>query len=283
MQYSAAVQQTLRISRYRRHQFTGLADSWRRSLIDFNLRKDWESVVRLAATNDVLQFIKGTISRSTPMLPDDKIAIDTIFEASKRGRTTPQFSQHIAEPLLTSGYDKYQLVASVGPDMATRLCFLDSIRILSVQHQAIASSITDETIASNLLLLDFIPPSTSEYLLAGHLQTYLRLLGDNNYGLLKRSFVTSLDTLPSGGKKLSVIRRALLIQLMAARRKCVTSNSEHPDQSISTMPGQLVAAALQRVIELLGLSAGTQLLETVCESGNASDTIFFSTFIFNNF
>eukprot|EP01032_Pedospumella_encystans_P016747 gene16747-19096_t len=225
------------------------------------------------------------------MLPDDKIAIDTIFEASKRGRTTAQFSQHIAEPLLTSGYDKYQLVASVGPDMATRLCFLDSIRILSVQHQAIASSINDETIASNLLLLDFIPPSTSEYLLAGHLQTYLRLLGDNNYGLLKRSFVTSLNTLPSGGKTLSVIKRALLIQLMATRRECVVSTSNNPDQSLSTVPGQLVAAALQRVIELHGLSAGTQLLETVCESvdllpaesiSSLAYSVMLNTILYNN-
>lgn len=266
MQYSATIQQTLRLTRYRRHHFTGLADSWRRSLIDLNVRKDWESVIRLAATNDVLEYIKGTISRNTPMLPDDKVAIDTIFESSKHSRTSTQFSQHIAEPLLTNGYDKYQLVASVGPNMATKLCYLDSVRRLPVQHQAISSSINDETIASNLLLLDFTPPNTSEYLLAGHLQTYLRLLGENNYGLLKRTFWTSLNMLPNGGK-VSTIKRALLIQLMASRRECIGSTSNHPNQSTSTVPGQLVAAALQRVIERHGHSQGTQLLDIIYESG----------------
>lgn len=204
------------------------------------------------------------------MLPDDKVAIDVIFESSKHCETDVKFSQHITEPILTSGYDKYQLVASVGPDMTTKLCYTDSVRRLSVLHQAIASSIDDETIASNLILLDFTPPTVSEYLLAGHMQTYLRLLGENNFGLLKRTFLSSLDTIPQGCKDLSSITRVLLIQLMAARRERLANSANgQPNISISTVPGQLVAAALQRVIDVHGLAAGTKLLETICASGKA--------------
>lgn len=164
--------------------------------------------------------------------------------------------------------------------MATKLCYLESIRRLSVQHQAIASSISDESITSNLLLLDFSPPNTSEYLLAGHLQTYLRLLGENNYGLLKRTFWSSLNAIPDCMDEPNAITRALLIQLMAARQeRAVNTTSQSINQSISPIPGQLVAAALQRIIELHGLFAGTKLLETICESGTYCIT--YKNFAFN--
>lgn len=270
MLHSAFLKQGLRSKNFRQHQFSSLTDSLH-SMTALHAKKDWKSVLTIANSPEVLQFIEGVISKSSPMWPVERAAITTFFDSAancEQKRTT----RNCIRPFIAEGYTKYNLVACAGADVTTRLCYSYSAENVK-ELPTITSAIEDANIAPNLLLLGLKPPQVHEYLLAGHLHKYFSSLGERNFGLVRRTFNAVLDASPNGASA-KVTTRLLLIQLMAAKKHHGGGGSERGGSS-SSLPGQLVAAALQRVRERHGVAAGTRLLQDVHKSGEFCFVLFF--------
>ena len=233
------------------------------SLHTLNSKKDWESVLGLACNKDVQHFTVSSFSKKTPLFSHEKSALAAIFNSVGK-RDKDNFSESYIRSFLTSGYDEFQLIAVLGADVVARLC--NEIHNTSTDQDSISSAIDDSTIASNLMLLKLRPPVPREYLLAGHMHTYIRGLGENNLGLLKQAFTSILTHIPDGIAA-STITRILIIQLMAAKRE-ISPGSEENGSCSSFMAGQLVAAAFQQVHERHGSSAAQLLLQEIQKSGN---------------
>jgi len=193
------------------------------------------------------------------MWPEERAAIATIFDSAANCEEKRN-ARSFVKPFVANGYAKVNLVASIGVEVTARLCYSYSGLPIDTESPTITSSIEDTIIAPNLLLLNLKPPHVQEYLLAGHLHKYLSSIGERNFGLVRHTLNAALDAAPNGASA-KVTTRLLLIQLMAAKRDCSEGGAD------SSLPGQLVAAALQRVSECHGLAAGTKLLQEVHKSG----------------
>jgi hypothetical protein len=245
-----------------KQRFASLADSLL-SLHTLNNKKDWESVLGLACSKDVQHFTVSSFSKKTPLFSHEKSALAAIFNSVGKCNKDDNSESYIRS-YLTRGYDEFQLIAVLGADVVARLC--NEIHNSSTDQDSISSAIDDSTIASNLMLLKLRPPVPREYLLAGHMHTYIRGLGENNLGLLKQAFTSILTHIPNGIDA-NTITRILIIQLMAAKRE-ISPCSGNDGSCSPSMTGQLVAAAFQQVLERHGRSAAQLLLHEILKSGN---------------